>query len=90
MDLFRAEPPPSPDMPQYKLVHRSRLHEPMLIKLKSHFGVHVHWSVYHSGNSTSSRVLANEMWKIGRGVKFVRARCDLTKHSFKFVSITST
>ncbi len=74
MDLLRAEPPPLPDIPHYKLVRRSRVHDPMLIKLKHHFGVHVHWSVYHSGKSTSARVLANELWNIGHGVKFVRAR----------------
>jgi hypothetical protein len=70
-------------------MHRSRVYNnPMLIKLKHHFGVRVHWSVYHSGISTTARVLANEVWRIGSGV--IRARSNSTKHTVSFVSIFST
>ena len=70
------------------MVHRMDIHDKMFNKVKNHCGVHVHWSVYHSGKSTSGRVIASMLWNIGRGVKFIKARSDLTEHSFEFVLIT--
>ena len=72
MDFFSYEPPP-PEVPAYQLVPRAPLHDLMFKKLKE-LGVHVHWSVYHSGKSTSARIVAKKLWDNGIGIKFVKAR----------------
>jgi hypothetical protein len=39
-------------------------------------GVYVHFSIYHSGKSTSARLIATRILDSGRGVKYLNARTD--------------
>ena len=67
--------PPSPNDTVPHLVPRADVHNVMMEQLTGDkFGVYVHWSVFHSGKSTSSKLVANWLWSAEKDVKYINAR----------------
>jgi hypothetical protein len=77
MEPFQTIQPLALLVAESELVRRDMLHNIMTGQLNGcddDCGLFVHWSVYHAGKTTNSRVVAKKIHDSGRPVKIVKAR----------------